>query len=300
MPQTLLQFLRGFLMGSADIVPGVSGGTIALVVGIYERLIANVRGGASALASGAKGRASETIRKLSHVEWGWLVPLGVGVLTALLVLAHTIEHLLEEQPVRMSGLFFGLVAGSVVLAWRMVGSPDAARLAVTLATAVVAFFVLGLKSGPVDDPSVALYFVAGAIAICAMILPGISGSFLLLMLGMYDNVLGLVTDRDVLPLAVFAVGCVLGLALFSTGLHWALGHHHDTVMAAMVGLLLGSLRVLWPWPDGTESTTMTGPQGEVLAVVGLMALGAAVVVGLSIIAGRRDALDDVEEAHSPT
>jgi putative membrane protein len=284
----LAQFIRGFVMGSADVVPGVSGGTVALVFGIYERLIANVRGAASALGALARGRFLTTIGRLLHVEWRWLIPLGVGILTAILVLAHTIEVLLEEQPVRMSALFFGLIVGSVVLAWRLVGTRDPARVLVAAATAVAAFFVLGLKSGPVDDPSWWMFLVAGSVAVCAMILPGVSGSFLLLMLGMYDAVLGLVTDREVALLGVFVVGCVLGLALFSTGLHWALANHHDTVLAAMVGLMVGSLRVLWPWPDGTESTTLAAPSDDVVVPVLIAVIAAGAVMAFAVFAARRE------------
>lgn len=284
--RTLTQVVRGFLMGAADVVPGVSGGTVALVLGIYERLVANIRGGAGALGALATGQVSTALGRLRHLEWGWLLSLGVGIAVAVVTLAHTIETLLDEQPVRTAALFFGLIAGSVVLAWRLVRLRDLKRVSVAGAAAVAAFFVLGLGSGPVDDPSWWMFLGAGAVAICAMILPGVSGSFLLLMLGMYDSVLGLVTDRDLAVLGVFAIGCVAGLALFSTALHWALAAHHDTVLAAMVGLMLGSLRVLWPWPDGTDSSTLAAPADDVVAPVLIAAAAAGVVVVTTFVAGR--------------
>jgi putative membrane protein len=274
-------------MGSADVVPGVSGGTVALVLGIYERLVANVRAGASALGRLIRGQVGAAVRQLTHVEWVWLAALGVGIVVAVGVLAHTIETLLEEQPVRMSALFFGLIVGSVAIAWRLVGTRDLPRLVIAGATAVAAFFVLGLKSGPVDDPTWWMFLLAGAVAVCAMILPGVSGSFLLLMLGMYDSVLGLVTDRDLTLLGIFVVGCVVGLALFSTGLHWALANHHDTVLAAMVGLMVGSLRVLWPWPDGTDSTTLAAPSGDVVVPVVIAVAAAGVVLAVTSTADGR-------------
>lgn len=288
MRNTLAQFLRGFVMGSADVVPGVSGGTVALVFGIYERLIANVRGGAGALGSLVRGRFLTTVARLLHIEWTWLLPLLAGIFAAIIVLAHSIEVLLEEQPVRMAALFFGLIVGSVVLAWRLVDERDSTRVLVAAVTAVAAFFVLGLQSGPVDDPTWWMFLAAGAVAVCAMILPGVSGSFLLLMLGMYDSVLGLVTDRDVALLLVFVVGCVLGLALFSTGLHWALAKHNDTVLAAMVGLMIGSLRVLWPWPDGTDTTEVSGPSGDVLIPVAIAVAAATAVMAFAVLASRRE------------
>ncbi|MCB1260173.1 MAG: DUF368 domain-containing protein, partial [Acidimicrobiales bacterium] len=139
---------------------------------------------------------------------------------------------------------------------------------VLLGAAAVTFVVLGLREGTSDDvvaqtadPAIWAFFGAGAIAICAMILPGISGSFILVMLGMYGPVLGAVTDRDVVSLGVFLVGAVIGLALFSQALHWALNRHYDTVMAVLIGLMLGSMRVLWPWPDGVDSTAIGAPEG---------------------------------------
>jgi putative membrane protein len=275
-------------MGTADVVPGVSGGTVALVLGIYERLLANVRAGAAVLSAALRGRLGEAWSRAGRIEWVWLVSLVAGIGLAVVTLAHTIEVLLEEQPVRMAALFFGLVGGSVVVATRLLRRPVPAHGAAAALVGVAAFWLLGLRSGPVDDPSLLVYLGAGAVAICAMILPGVSGSFLLLMLGMYDNVLGAVTDRDVAVLGVFLVGCVVGLAAFSTLLHWLLARWHDLVMAALIGLMLGSLRVLWPWPEGTEGTSMTWPEGDVLVPVLIALAGFGAVTAISGLADRAD------------
>lgn len=288
MRQSPLQILRGVLMGTADVVPGVSGGTVALVLGIYERLLANVRAGAAVLSAALRGRLGEAWSRAGRIEWVWLVSLVAGIGLAVVTLAHTIEVLLEEQPVRMAALFFGLVGGSVVVATRLLRRPVPAHGAAAALVGVAAFWLLGLRSGPVDDPSLLVYLGAGAVAICAMILPGVSGSFLLLMLGMYDNVLGAVTDRDVAVLGVFLVGCVVGLAAFSTLLHWLLARWHDLVMAALIGLMLGSLRVLWPWPEGTEGTSMTWPEGDVLVPVLIALAGFGAVTAISGLADRAD------------
>jgi len=136
----------------------------------------------------------------------------------------------------------------------------------------------------VADPSLLAFFGAGAIAICAMILPGISGSFILVTLGMYSAVLGAVNDRDVAAVAAVALGCVLGLALFSQVLHWALNQHYNTVMAGLIGLMLGSLRVLWPWPGGVDSTALGSPSGPVLVPVALAVGGLVLVVGINELA----------------
>lgn len=278
MPPLIAHFLRGFVMGSADLVPGVSGGTVALVLGFYRRLVANIRTGAGALAGLVRVDFGRFRERLRQIEWRFIVPLFVGILGAVLTLSRLIESLLEDHPVRMAGLFFGLVAGSVVVAWRMVGQRDATRLATLAVTAVATFFLLAFTAGTVDNPPLWGFFVAGAIAICAMILPGISGSFLLLMMGMYAPVLSAVNDRRLLVLAVFVVGVVIGLAAFSTLLNHLLDNHHDTIMAALVGLMIGSLRVLWPWPDGTDGTGLSGPSGDVLFPVILALVGAAAVI----------------------
>ena len=279
-------------MGAADIVPGVSGGTVALVLGIYERLIRNVHAGAQALRALLTADLAGFRTTIRQVEWVWLISLLAGVLTAVFVLSSVLERLLDEQPVRMAALFFGLVAGSLTVAWRLIRSVAAVQIGVVIVVAVGLFLLLGLRSNTessdaeVVTKSWWIFLLAGALAICAMILPGISGSFILVMIGMYAEVLGAVNDRDLLILAVFGVGCVIGLALFSTVLNWALEHHHDLVMAGMVGLMLGSLRVLWPWPGGTQTTDLTRPAGDIGVPILLAVAGCALVIGVELVATR--------------
>jgi putative membrane protein len=283
-------------MGSADIVPGVSGGTVALVLGIYERLITNVHTGAEALKAIVTGKPKQFLPTLRRVEWVWLLTLLGGILVAVAVLSSLLEGLLHDYPIRMAGLFFGLVAGSLTVAWRLIGRKGTPELATMAGVAVALFLVLGLTSNTevADDAAEVVtkspwvFFLSGAIAICAMILPGISGSFILVMLGMYTEVLGAVNDRDVASLGAFALGCVVGLAVFSSFLNWALEHHHDLVMAAMVGLMLGSMRVLWPWPDGTETTDLAAPSGDVTIPIVLALAGFVLVVAVERIANRAD------------
>lgn len=294
MPSLIAHYLRGFAMGAADIVPGVSGGTVALVLGIYRRLVASIRQGAGALGALIRFDRVRLAERWRAVEWTFILPLLAGVASAVLALSHLIERLLEDQPIRMAALFFGLVGGSIVVAWRLVGARDLPRLAVLVVVAAATFWLLGFSAGTVVDPPWWAYLGAGALAICAMILPGISGSFILLMMGMYLPVLGAVNDRNLLSVAVFAVGVVVGLASFSTLLNLLLDRYHDTVMAALVGLMAGSLRVLWPWPDGTAGTRVTGPAGEVWLPVGLAVVGMAVVL---LVARRETAIEEeFEEA----
>lgn len=282
----VLQVVRGFLMGAADIVPGVSGGTIALVLGIYERLVAAIYTAASALGALVRGDLREAGRRLVAVPWVWVLALLAGIGAAVVLLSGALERLLAEQPQVMAGLFFGLITGAVVISWRLVKRPSP-RLAVVALVAAVAFFlVLGLQdsthaSGPeaVTRPAWA-FFLAGAVAICAMILPGISGSFILVLLGMYTEVLGAVNDREIGLLLLFLLGAALGLSGFSSLLTWLLSRHHDLVLAALIGLMLGSLRILWPWPHGLDSTELAVPVDPVLGPVLLAVAGFVVVVAL--------------------
>lgn len=293
-------------MGAADIVPGVSGGTVALVLGIYDELIANVRLGAHGLKQLLTGDLTEFRSTLKQVEWLWMLSLLGGILLAVLALSSILERLLEEQPIRMSALFFGLVAGSVYVASRMVKSVDGAAIGFGIAFAVAFFLLLGLRADTaVDDgaaevvtKSPAVFFAVGAIAICAMILPGISGSFLLVMMGMYSEVLGAVNDRDIVSVLVFAAGAVTGLALFSTLLSWLLERYHTWVLAAMIGLMVGSLRVLWPWPGGTNTTTLSAPAGDVGVPVLLGVVGVILVVAIDVVSRRFVTVVPIEPHHA--
>ena len=284
----LLNLARGYLMGAADVVPGVSGGTVALVLGIYERLLHAIRHGAAALGFAGRGRLGDAGRHLRDIEWRFLLVLLAGIATAVLSLARLIEYLLEEEPQNTSAVFFGLVAGSIIVAWPLVGHWTPQRMAAGLAVAAAAFVVLGLRSDEVTDPGTIVFFGAGAVAIVAMILPGISGSFILLMLGMYQAVLAAVNDRDLGVIGIFALGAVVGLALFSTLLDKLLTDHRDAMMAILIGLMAGSLRVLWPWPDGTNTARLGAPEDTLLPLL-LAIVGIGVVLGLGRVSRPRQA-----------
>ncbi len=287
-------------MGAADIVPGVSGGTIALVLGIYERLLKFVSDCAKVLESGLKFDIAEFKKRIAGLDFAFGIPLALGVVTAVVSLAALIEGYMETQPERLAGFFFGLVVGSIYLAWRMFKQTEvsiAAKAGVAGVVGVVAFGVLGFQPAPAEDPALWIYLISGMISICAMILPGISGSFVLLMLGMYAAVLGAIHDRDLAVIAVFGLGAIIGLAVFSRILKKLLDAHHDLVLAAMVGLMIGSFRVLWPFPYGVgvisdvagESISGTGletPSEDWPIVLGLGVVGLVLVLSVSFIAGR--------------
>lgn len=248
--ETVRHVARGVLMGAADVVPGVSGGTVALLLGIYTRLIDTVRAGAGVVGAFLRGRWSETGDRLRSFDWWFAVPLAAGIMVAVAALASVINELLVEEPEAMAGLFFGLVAASVVVAWNLVEKPSAGLAVAAVAVGGLFFWLLGLQSGPVADQTEIALFGSGILAVCAMLLPGISGSFILLMLGVYPATIAAVDDWVWADLAALAAGAVLGLALFSNLIGRVLHRWHDATLAVMVGLLLGSLRVLWPWPAG--------------------------------------------------
>jgi putative membrane protein len=278
-------------MGTADLVPGVSGGTIALVVGVYERLVASIREGSSAIGNLLKWNLDGARKHLQLVEWSFLLPLLGGILLAVALLSSFLEHQLEERPVVLAAAFFGLVAGSVWIAWNLLKNSVAFHSIVAVAVAATLFVLLGFGGGgEVSDPSLLVFFGAGAVAICAMILPGISGSLILVLLGMYGAVLGAVSDRDFTSIGVFTLGAITGLALFSQILHWALKKHHDVVLAGLVGLMAGSLRILWPWPDGVESAELAVPGDDLGLALIAAVLGAVAVYVLAKLAKSREAL----------
>ena len=255
---------RGALMGSAEVVPGVSGGTLALIVGIYQTLINSIADlvlSVRQLVGLAPGKASTktAVSTFKSLPWRLLIPVAIGMGAAVILGAKLIEPLLEEQPIAMKALFFGLViAGTYVPAHMVtkVGGWSPSFVLLGLISAVFVFFLTGLPQGNMADPSLIVVFFSASIAICALVLPGVSGSFLLLTVGMYDPTIAAVNDRNFAYLIVFALGAVLGLAIFVSLLKWLLENRARVTLVIITGLMLGSLRALWPWQ---------GPERELLA-----------------------------------
>jgi len=237
-------FLRGVLMGAADIVPGVSGGTMAFITGIYDRLLASIR--AFDLRCLQLVTQGEVRAAWAHVDGTFLFTLGAGIATSILSLARVVAWLLEAYPVPLWAFFFGLILASALVLVRQVphwSFPRGLCLLVGLCTAA-AIALSPVVSLPMGLPAI---FIAGFVAICAMILPGISGSFILILLGMYATVLHAVKNLELDVMLVFATGAVLGLMCFSRVLHWLLRRFHAGTMALLTGFLFGSLLVVWPW-----------------------------------------------------
>lgn len=277
---TLLNYLRGLLMGSADIVPGVSGGTVALVVGIYERLVSSVRAGTSAMVALLRLDLVQVRHRLRQVHWGLVVPLVAGIGTAIVIGARFIPGLMEDYPVQTQALFFGLILGALAVPWRRIHERLPAHFVVAIVAAVATFVLVGLPPREVTDPGPMIVFVAAAVAICAMILPGISGSYLLLIMGMYAPTLRALNARDLFYIGAFGLGAVVGLGLFSRLLDYLLTRHHDTTMAVLVGMMAGSLRALWPYLDDDRALLPPPADATVLVPVGLVLIGVALVSGL--------------------
>lgn len=285
----LANLIRGMLMGAFDVVPGVSGGTVALVVGIYERLIAAIETVVEAVVSAARRDLAAMRRHLTEVDWLLIVPLVTGILLAIATLARVIEPLLDEEdghPQQARAVFFGLILGTLVVPFRRGGGLQGARWALAAGAAVFAFVLSGLPETEIEDPALIAVFLSAMIAICAMILPGISGSFILLTLGMYAPTIAAVNDRDLVYLVVFAVGAAIGLGGFSTILNWLLQHRHDATMAVLLGLMVGSLRAVWPYLDADRGLQAPPGDASVLVELGL-ALAAFAFVTAAIAYARR-------------
>ena len=237
-------FLRGMMMGAADIVPGVSGGTIAFITGIYDTLLGSIR--AVDLVFLRKLFALDIRGAWEHVNGGFLLALLLGIATSIFSLARLISWVLENHPVPLWAFFFGLILASALVLLRQVETWTAPRLLCLLVGMAVAL-TIALSPMMSLDVGLAGVFLSGFLAICAMILPGISGSFILVLLGMYGTVLVAVKTLDLLFLAVFAVGAAAGLLCFSRLLYWLLHRYHQATMALLTGFLFGSLAVVWPW-----------------------------------------------------
>jgi len=270
-------------MGTADIVPGVSGGTMAFILGIYEELI-------DAIALfGRKEFWKDILHgKIHHAfllpRWGFLIPVGTGILLAAALLSAPLEHALETMPTYVWGFFFGLVAISVVQVAKRIKQWKISHGAALALGVVVAYIIVGLV--PVQTPDAPWFLVlCGAIAICAMILPGISGAFLLVLLGKYAFVLSAVNDRDIASIAYIGIGAVIGIIAFSQVLGWLFTQYHDRTVALLTGLMIGSLRKIWPWKMG-ESNILPEWNTQTMYIIGIMLLGCCVVIGIEFLAHR--------------
>lgn len=291
-----LLFLKGIGMGSADVVPGVSGGTIAFITGIYEDLLASI--------SSVDKQAIQYLLKLEiknfweHINGGFLLPLFLGIFLSILSLAKVISFSLDNFPIPVWSFFFGLIIISSISVTKEIKKWNAG---VVLSIIVGVALAYGLTTfAPVKTPDANWFiFLSGALAICAMILPGISGSFILLILGKYTYIINAVKDMDLVTIAIFGSGCVVGILSFSRLVSWFLKKFHDYAIALLAGFMIGALNKIWPWKKGVlfqlnrhgeqvpvyeenllpnQYLTETGNEPQIIQAILFMAFGFMLVV----------------------
>ena len=250
-PKTVRHYLRlfftGFAMGSADLVPGVSGGTMAFILGVYEDLLNGIK---SFNLKAVRLALALRIKELqAHVPLRFLIALGLGIGSAVLLLSRFLSTTLDDPTGRiyLFAFFFGLVIASIIAIGGKIKWSAQTGLTLVIG-AVAAFAIVNLAPASAEANPLNL-FIAGMIAICAMILPGISGSFILLIMGHYDNVLGAVSSHDFVTVAIVGAGCVVGIVIFSRVLSWMLKRYYQPTVAALVGFMIGSLWKVWPWKE---------------------------------------------------
>lgn len=253
---------KGFCMGASDVIPGVSGGTMAFILGIYEELIDAIR--SFDLKSIQLLLTLRLRGLLDRISWQFVLAVGIGILTAIFTLARALSWLLQNRPVLIWSFFLGLILASTLSVSRRVEGWCLSTWLGLLGGMVGTYFLVGLV--PLSTPDSPWFlFLSGAVAICAMILPGISGAFILVLLGKYQFVLEAVNNRDFFILAIVAAGAVVGIAAFSRLLGWLLRNYHDLMVAVLTGLMLGSLRKVWPWKETVEN--FVASHGKVVTIV---------------------------------
>ena len=284
--QYLLLAAKGCAMGMADVVPGVSGGTIAFISGIYEELIESIKS-----VNGTALRLLGTLRLKEfwrHVNGRFLLPVLIGIGIAIFSLARLMTYLLTHHPIAIWSFFFGLIVASALLVARQIGHWNVRTVAACLVGAAAAWWIT--IATPTETPDTWWFIMlSGAIAICAMILPGISGSFILVLLGKYFYIMEAVKTFNIPVMLVFICGAAIGITSFSRVLSFALRRFHDITISVLAGFMLGSLNKVWPWKETIETYTDSHgvvkplveanimPNQLVWEAVGLMVLGYAIV-----------------------
>ena len=302
--------LKGMAMGAADVVPGVSGGTIAFISGIYEELIESLNNINSAAFKELKSKGfKHTWDKLNGA---FLLALMSGILTSIFSLAKGVEWFLEHHPILLWAFFFGLVAASIVYISKQIKATlwDLAGLKVFLAITIggsMAYFITTLNPVEASDSNLFLFF-AGALAICAMILPGISGAFILVIIGAYGPVLEAISNKDIKTILVIGAGTIVGLLSFSKLLKWLFKTYHQLTLAVLTGFMIGSLNKIWPWkvaltyrmnskgmevPLNEKSISPFNYEGDpqFLQAIGLMLFGFLIILFLEKIGNKTNIVD---------
>ncbi|BDW93233.1 DUF368 domain-containing protein [Muricauda ruestringensis] len=252
--------LKGMAMGAADVVPGVSGGTIAFISGIYEELITSINNINLSLVPLFRKDGAKAV--WNKINGNFLASLFLGIFISVLSLAKFLSWLLENEPILLWSFFFGLVVASIFMVAKEITKWNLGSILVFIAGSILAYFITEL---PVNDnvDSLPFLFLSGALAICAMILPGISGAFILVLLGSYKTILDAVHERDIKIILTVGAGAIFGLLSFARLLKWMFNHYKNITLALLTGFILGSLNKIWPWKKVLETKTF----GEKIIVV---------------------------------
>tara|TARA_R110002020_G_scaffold203146_4_gene406540 strand:- start:35117 stop:36034 length:918 start_codon:yes stop_codon:yes gene_type:complete len=248
--QYLVITLKGMAMGAADVVPGVSGGTIAFISGIYEELITSINNFDLGLFKTLRQHGFKEFWK--RLNGNFLLALFLGIFISLFTLASLVSWLLENRPVLLWSFFFGLVAASIFFVGKEIRKWNLAAILFLLLGAIGAYYITTLP--PIGNTdSLPFLFLCGAIAVCAMILPGISGAFILVLLGSYKTILDAVHQRDLAVVATVGLGAIVGLLSFARLLKWMFTNYKNVTLALLTGFILGSLSKIWPWKEVLET-----------------------------------------------
>lgn len=285
MRATVAHLARGGLIGAAEVVPGISGGTIAMVTGVYQRLITSAGhfvGGTRLLLTDREAARSEFAR----VRWDVVLPVVLGMIPVALLTARLVLPIAERHPVPTFGLFLGMSAAALIVPIYLIRREWTARwVGVAAVVAAGVFLLVGLPPQQLPTHPVLIFFTA-SVAVCALAMPGLSGSFLLLTIGLYQPTLEALNNRDLGYIAVFISGMVIGLAVFVRILQRLLEHHRTITLVVVTGVMLGGLRALWPWQ--TEDRVLQPATTDVGITVAMILLGAVIVLGLFWIGGREE------------
>ncbi len=247
--ESITLFLKGVAMGGADVVPGVSGGTIAFITGIYEELLDSLQ--ALDLQSLGLLKALKFKEFWKHINGNFLITLLSGILISLFSLVRMISYLMIHEQIALWSFFFGLILASTILVFRKIRKWNVGVGLATIAGTIIAFYITTFAPAETDNNLIYI-FLSGMLAICAMILPGISGSFILLILGKYEYIINSVKDFKIDVILVFGAGCALGLIAFSRVISWVLHRFHNIAIAVLSGFMIGSLNKIWPWKEVIE------------------------------------------------
>lgn len=236
--------LKGLAMGAADAVPGVSGGTIAFISGIYEELISTISNVNLSLLTTLRKQGFQAFWK--QLNGNFILALGIGIIVSFITFMRLAKYLIEQHPILIWSFFFGLIVVSVYMVGRQIKKWRISTVFSAIIGAGLAYFISTLPTSASNDNPYFL-FIAGALAICAMVLPGISGAFILLILGAYKSLSNALHDFDVKKVIIFALGALVGLLSFSRVLKWLFKHYHDITLALLTGFIFGALSKIWPW-----------------------------------------------------